>query len=70
MNPTQTVAPGERTCYTWYAGTIDLVDGQRVLTPVEFGGTLLLPSDPLLQASYGLHGVLLIQPEGSTWSDD
>ena len=71
MNPTQTVAPGEAPIsYTWYAGTIDLVDGQRVLTPVEFGGTLLLPSDPLLQASYGLHGVLLIQPEGSTWSDD
>ena len=29
----------------------------------------LLPSDPLLQQSFGLFGALSIQPVGSTWSD-
>jgi hypothetical protein len=66
-----TVAPGKTKTYTWYAGNISLNENnQRVLTPVEFGGVNLTPSDLLLQASYGLAGALVIEPEGSQWSDE
>jgi len=64
----QTVAIGEQKTYLWYAGSIALADdGQRVLTPIEFGGVNLTPSDLLLQTSYGLSGMLVVEPEGATW---
>ncbi|MGJ8677370.1 MAG: hypothetical protein ACSHX0_07615 [Akkermansiaceae bacterium] len=65
----QTVESGKSTTYYWYAGAIELVDGERVMTPIEFGGVHLLPSDPMLQQSFGLFGVISIQPIGSQWSD-
>ncbi|GAB4198860.1 MAG: hypothetical protein Tsb002_34040 [Wenzhouxiangellaceae bacterium] len=65
----QTVAPGASGDYLWYAGEISVDDdGQRRLTPVEFGSVNLLPAGPLLQASYNLVGALVIEPEGSQWS--
>lgn len=65
----QTVAPGESGSFTWYAGNISLgKDGERVLTPVEFGGVNLIPSGQMLQASYGLYGALVIEPAGSSWA--
>ena len=70
-NPAQTVASGgEPKKSLWYAGAIDFKGGKRVLTPIEFGGVNLLPSDPMIQQSFGLFGVLVIEPEGSTWSDE
>ncbi len=64
----QTVAPGEASePYYWYAGAIDFKDGKRTLTPIEFGGVNLLPADPVLQQSYGLFGVLVIEPVGAIW---
>ena len=65
----QTVKPGESKTVNWYAGSIDIVDGKRVLTPVELGAVNLLPADALLQASFGLVGVLVVEPENSVWSD-
>ncbi len=65
----QTVAPGESGSFTWYAGNITLgADGERVLTPVEFGSVNLIPSGQMLQASYGLYGALIIEPAGSSWA--
>ena len=69
-NPVQTVAPGESRTYTWYAGIIDQHDGQRRLTPVEFGAVNLMPAGPLLQASYGLSASLIVEPAGSNWVEE
>ena len=44
--------------------------GKLVHTPVEYGSINLLPADPLLQHTQGLYGALIIEPLGSTWSDD
>lgn len=67
-NRSRTVAYRETETYIWYAGNISLDENnQRVLTPVEFGGVNLTPSDLLLQASYGLVGALVIEPENATW---
>jgi len=64
----QTVAPGEQKSFIWYAGNITLgSQSEPVPTPVEFGAVNLVPSDQLLQASYGLSGALIIEPAGSTW---
>ncbi len=66
----QTVAPGQSRTFHWYAGEIRSgADGGRELVPLELGAVNLLPSDPLLQASYGLFGALIIEPAGSTWSE-
>ncbi len=66
----QTVEPGETGIFYWYAGNIDVVDGERQLTPVELGAVNLLPADALLQASFGLVGVLVVEPQNSDWSID
>ncbi|MBL4660585.1 MAG: hypothetical protein JKY19_09525 [Alcanivoracaceae bacterium] len=66
----QTLQPGESKTYNWYAGNIDVVGGKRVLTPVELGAVNLLPADALLQASFGLVGVLVVEPKDSSWSED
>lgn len=64
----QTVSPGKTKTYRWYAGQIQLdKNSQRKLIPTEFGGVNLLPSGALLQQSYGLYGVLVIEPIGSQW---
>lgn len=66
-NPVQTVGPGERIDYWWYAGSIGQ-DGTQ--TPIEFGSVNLLPADPLMQVYRGLFGALVIEPAGSTWRTD
>ena len=74
-NKTQTAAAapdgnGQSVIYTWYAGDIQLDEkGGRRLVPIEFGGVNLLPADPLLQASYGLWGALIVEPQGSRWEN-
>lgn len=65
----QTVPIGETKSYLWYAGTIEIDESEenRRLSPVEYGAVNLTPSDLLLQSSYGLSGVLIVEPEGSRW---
>ncbi|HVE82029.1 MAG TPA: hypothetical protein VND93_04255 [Myxococcales bacterium] len=65
-NPTQTVKPGGKIEYWWYAGKIE--DGKPV--PVEYGAVNLIPADPLMQVYHGLFGTLVIEPEGSRWVED
>lgn len=71
FNPEQTVKPGERRTYRWYAGNISLdkfgaVEG----TPVEFGAINLLPSDPLEHTPKGMVGAMVIEPPGAVWRPD
>lgn len=65
-NPAQTVKPGGKTEYWWYAGKIE--DGKPV--PVEYGAVNLTPADPLMQVYHGLFGALVIEPQGSRWVED
>ena len=70
-NPVMTVAPGSSVTYTWYAGGLETQpDGRRVATPIEFGATNLMPADPIKQGSKGAIGTLIIEPRGSSWSED
>jgi hypothetical protein len=80
INGQQTVPPGGRTTYQWYAGDLRPdyanVSGGRnnrranlLATPVEFGGTNLIPADTVKQGQKGLIGALVIEPQGSTWPD-
>lgn len=65
------VAQCEQIKLQWYAGDISIeADGDRVFTPVEFGATNLISSDPIKHASKGAIGALIIEPEGSTWESD
>ncbi|HEU4797128.1 MAG TPA: hypothetical protein VFT02_15955, partial [Pyrinomonadaceae bacterium] len=68
FNPVQTVAPGQTIEYQWYAG--DVVTGPNntgVATPVEFGATNLMPSDPIKHTNKGAFGALIIEPKGASW---
>ena len=57
--------------YFWYAGHVQTDDeGRHTYTPVEFGAANLLPADPLFQATKGLFGALIIEPEGAHWVED
>ncbi|PWB65653.1 MAG: hypothetical protein C3F14_05260, partial [Deltaproteobacteria bacterium] len=79
MNPVMTVPPGGVRTFMWYAGDIAHKRGPAigpinttkiVATPVEFGGVFLSPADKLKQVQKGLIGSLVIEPAGSTWTDD
>ena len=71
VNPVQTVAPGGSTTYQWYAGdvTADAADN-GVPTPIEFGATGLVSSDPIKHSNKGAIGALIIEPAGSSWTED
>ena len=56
--------------YYWYAGEIVQKDGKTIATPVEFGATNLVGADLMLQTQFGLVGALIIEPPGTTWSED
>ncbi len=71
QNSIQTVSPqGTPAVYRWYAGELGQ-DGSGHLDPrpIEFGTIGLAPADPLFQHPHGLVGVLVIEPEGSKWSE-
>jgi hypothetical protein len=71
FNPNQTVGPGGIARYRWYAGDIVInASNQRVATPIEFGATNLISSDPIKQSNKGAIGSLIIEPQGSTWIED
>ncbi len=71
FNPNQTVGPGGVARYRWYAGDIVInASNQRVATPIEFGATNLISSDPIKHSNKGAIGSLIIEPQGSTWIED
>jgi manganese oxidase len=72
LNPAQTASPGYKIGYQWYAGVawINPATNSIVHTPVEFGSVALTPADPIKQASKGAVGILIIEPQGSTWAVD
>jgi hypothetical protein len=66
----QTAKPGESVKYKWYAGDIRMSGTTKVATPVEFGATNLISSDPIKHSNKGAIGSLIIEPQGSTWIED
>jgi hypothetical protein len=42
----------------------------KVATPVEFGATNLISSDPIKHSNKGAIGSLIIEPQGATWIED
>jgi len=57
--------------YRWYAGDLTVnAAGDLVSTPVEFGATNLISSDPIQHAGKGAVGALIVEPQGSTWVED
>ncbi|HWS88130.1 MAG TPA: hypothetical protein VN282_14265, partial [Pyrinomonadaceae bacterium] len=71
FNPVQTVKPGGFTKYQWYAGDVTS-NGSNVgvFTPIEFGATGLTSSDPIKHSNKGLLGSLIVEPAGSSWTED
>ena len=63
----QTVPYGKKKTYTWYAGTVERVNGTLNYTPVEFGALNLFPSDVFFQNPNGLYGSMIIEPAKSSW---
>jgi hypothetical protein len=70
FNPNQTVGPGGVVRYSWYAGDVVISGGRRIGTPIEFGATNLISSDPIKHSNKGAIGSLIIEPQGSTWIED
>ncbi|MEY2689793.1 MAG: hypothetical protein RL375_3992, partial [Pseudomonadota bacterium] len=82
VNPVQTVAPGGQRTYQWYAGDLGLGAVARnplsalidivtiVPTPIEFGGFNLTPADKIKQAAKSLVGAMVVEPAGSTWTEN
>jgi len=66
----QTAKPGETVKYKWYAGDIRMNGTTKVATPVEFGATNLISSDPIKHSNKGAIGSLIIEPQGATWIED
>jgi manganese oxidase len=66
----QTAKPGESVKYKWYAGDIRMSGTTKVATPVEFGATNLISSDPIKHSNKGAIGSLIIEPQGATWIED
>jgi len=70
FNPNQTVGPGGIVRYSWYAGDVVINGGKRIGTPIEFGATNLISSDPIKHSNKGAIGSLIVEPQGSTWIED
>ncbi|WP_044251368.1 multicopper oxidase [Chondromyces apiculatus] len=70
MNGTQTVAPGQKRKYTWFAGRVTVTpQGQVVREPVELGAVNLRDmADVVNHGMHGAVGVLIVEPQGSTWT--
>lgn len=70
FNPNQTVGPTGVVRYRWYAGDVKINGNQRIATPIEFGATNLISSDPIKHSNKGAIGSLIIEPSGATWIED
>jgi len=70
FNPNQTIGPGGVARYTWYAGDVVINGNQRIATPIEFGATNLISSDPIKHSNKGGIGSLIVEPQGSSWIED
>jgi hypothetical protein len=70
FNPNQTVGPGGVVRYQWYAGDVVINGNQRIATPIEFGATNLISSDPIKHSNKGAIGSLIIEPQEATWLED
>ncbi len=66
----QTVEPGQVVTYKWYAGDIRMDGTTKVATPIEFGATNLISSDPIKHSNKGAIASLIIEPQGATWIED
>ncbi|RMF76630.1 MAG: copper oxidase [Acidobacteria bacterium] len=64
-HPRQTVPPGYKITYYWYAGAQN--QGNGPLVPIEFGTAGLTSSDPLKHTNKGAVGALIVEPDGATW---
>jgi len=71
-NSVQTAVPNAIRTYTWYAGDlrVDRATNNLIATPVEFGTVNLLSADSIKQPGKGLGAVLVIEPQGATWTTD
>jgi hypothetical protein len=56
--------------YKWYAGDIRMNGTTKVATPIEFGATNLISSDPIKHSNKGAIASLIIEPQGATWIED
>jgi len=70
FNPNQTVGPGGVVRYRWYAGDVIVNGSQRIATPIEFGATNLISSDPIKHSNKGAIGSLIVEPQGASWIED
>ncbi|HEX5706252.1 MAG TPA: hypothetical protein VFX96_03080 [Pyrinomonadaceae bacterium] len=66
----QTAGPGQVVKYKWYAGDIRMNGTTKVATPIEFGATNLISSDPIKHSNKGAIASLIIEPQGATWIED
>jgi len=67
----QTAPPGGSKTYRWYAGDFTTnIFGRRFGIPIEFGATNLISSDRMKHGNKGAIGSLIIEPRGSTWTED
>ncbi|PWB64143.1 MAG: hypothetical protein C3F14_07215 [Deltaproteobacteria bacterium] len=68
--------PGKNKSYFWYAGDVTGVPntGTRqftlVATPIELGGSNLMPADKIKQGAKSLVGALVVEPQVSSWTED
>jgi hypothetical protein len=75
QNPefSQVAPPGGSATYRWYAGDLGgmPVNGSVTVTatPVEFGGFNLMPSDQVKQGAKSLVGAMVVEPQGSSWTE-
>ena len=68
----EVAGPGQSVTYRWYAGDVsyDRVTRNLVATSVEFGGSNLTPADKVKQGAKSLVGAMVIEPAGSTWTEN
>ena len=73
FNPDSTVRAGPVPTtqpFYWYAGDLPFLNGQLLERPIEFGATNLIPGDMMIQPQFGMVGALIVEPKGSTWTED
>jgi dipeptidyl aminopeptidase/acylaminoacyl peptidase len=69
LNDKQTVSPGASKKYRWYAGKVTVTNGVRTAQPIEYGAINLTDyGDIMKHGSHGAGGVLVVEPQGSTWT--